>query len=174
MGDLLGGLPNIDTPVATGAVTSVCVLYTVSGYYARGHKVMVPMGAVIATDKEDEVATIHVMAVHSTNFLATITLSSAIAFRNHPRDNRRQNLDSPSQQQVLENVVPISTRLVVKWIVAEENLKGICCFTKSSICVIAIARLGRINRISRIEPCHAENCLVRTIKEENLGQESLT
>lgn len=89
MGDLLGKPPKIDTAVVTGAVTSVYVLYTVSGYCVRGRRVIVPTDAVIATNKENQVATTHAMAVHSANFLATITLSNVSAFRNQPRDNRR-------------------------------------------------------------------------------------
>jgi len=80
MEELLNKLPNIDTAIITGTVTNVCVLYTVAGYCVRGYKVIVPMDAVIAKNREDQAATLHVMAVHSAQFPATMTLSNMISF----------------------------------------------------------------------------------------------
>lgn len=80
MDELLNKLPNIDTTIVTGTVTNVCVLYAVSGYCVRGYKVIVPMDAVIAKNREDQTATLHVMTVHSAQFPPTMTLSNMISF----------------------------------------------------------------------------------------------
>ena len=80
MDELLNRLPNIDTAIVTGTVTNVCVLYTVAGYCVRGYKAIVPMDAVIAKNREDQTATLHVMSIHSAAFPATMTLSNMISF----------------------------------------------------------------------------------------------
>lgn len=80
MDDLLSKLPNINTVIVTGVDTKVCVLYAVSGFCVRGYKVIVPMDAVITTKPENQAATLHVMAAHSANFPATMTLSNMITF----------------------------------------------------------------------------------------------
>ena len=81
MEDLLNKLPSeIDTVIITGINTNVCNLYTLEGYCARGYKVIIPMDGNLCGNQQVQAMTLQVMATHSSDFPATMTLSNMITF----------------------------------------------------------------------------------------------